>query len=256
MKIAIIGQGAIASYVRQNLPDGIVEIVRILRPGTPATGAPRAITSISDLPDMTDLVVDCAGHGALAAHGPAILARGTDVLTVSIGALADQILFDRLQDAARTGAAKLHLATGAIGGLDALRAACTGPMQSVTYTGRKPPAGWQGSPAEDILDLAKLDTATTHFSGTARQAAIAYPKNANVAAAVALAGIGLDATWVELIADPDATGNTHEIRASGQFGELQFHITGSGLPDNPRSSALAAMSVISALAERQKNIVF
>lgn len=256
MQIAIIGQGAIGGYVRAHLPDGVIEVARIVRRGNESAGDPPRINTVGDLPAGVDLVVDCGGHAALAMHGPAALARGIDVLTVSLGALADQALYDQLQDAARTGGAKLQLASGAIGGLDALRAACIGPMQSVTYKGRKPPAGWLGSPAADALDLDALTEPATHFTGTARQAALAYPKNANVAAAVALAGIGLDATWVELIADPQAQGNTHEIHATGQFGELHFQITGKGLPDNPRSSALAAQSVVSALAERQKSILF
>ncbi|WP_296427143.1 aspartate dehydrogenase [Yoonia sp.] len=256
MQIAIIGHGAIANYVRARLPHGIHEAAQIVRPGKETPDNPPRISAIADLPSGVDLVVDCGGHAALAAHGPAALTKGIDVLTVSLGALADQALYDQLLAAAQTGGAHLHLASGAIGGLDALRAACAGPMQSVTYKGRKPPAGWQGSPAENVLDLAALTKATPHFTGSARHAALAYPKNANVAAAVALAGIGMDATWVELIADPAAAGNIHEIHAVGQFGELHFQITGKGLPDNPCSSALAAMSVVSALAEWQKRIVF
>ncbi|WP_439154062.1 aspartate dehydrogenase [Yoonia sp.] len=256
MRIAIIGHGAIATYVRAHLPEGIFEVAQVVRPGKDASGDPPCISAIDDLPADVRLLVDCGGHAALAAHGPGALAGGIDVLTVSLGALADQALHDQLLAAAQTGGSKLQLASGAIGGLDALRAACVGPMQSVTYTGRKPPAGWRGSPADDALELDALTEPKTHFTGTARQAALAYPKNANVAAAVALAGIGLDTTWVELIADPQAQGNTHEIHAVGQFGELHFQITGKGLPDNPRSSALAAMSVVSALAERQKSVLF
>ena len=92
--------------------------------------------------------------------------------------------------------------------------------------------------------------------GTARQAALGYPKNANVAAAVALAGIGFDGTQVALIADPTITTNIHEITAKGAFGSFQFTISGNGLPGNPKSSALAAMSIVSDLAERQKRIGF
>lgn len=107
-----------------------------------------------------------------------------------------------------------------------------------------------------MLDVNTLTRSATHFSGTARQAALAYPKNANVAAAVALAGVGFDDTRVELIADPNIATNIHEITAEGTFGSFRFEISGHGLPDNPRSSALAAMSVMADLVERQKHIGF
>ena len=129
MQVAIIGHGAIATYVRQHLPHGITETAQIVcsgkeAHGKEAPGDPPRISEVDDLPMGVDLVVDCGGHAALVAHGPAALARGIDVLTVSLGALANQALYDLLQNAAKTGRTKLHLASGAIGGLDALRAAC------------------------------------------------------------------------------------------------------------------------------------
>ena len=83
-----------------------------------------------------------------------------------------------------------------------------------------------------------------HFSGNARDAALEYPKNANVAASVALAGIGFDDTRVELVADPGIDRNVHEVLARGDFGRCEFCIEGLALPGNPRSSAITAMSVV------------
>ncbi|MBP5857468.1 aspartate dehydrogenase [Marivibrio halodurans] len=255
MVIGIIGRGAIGRYVSDTLTArGIgprTVLVRANRMGEPPRDGPLHVDTVADLPDDTTLMIDCAGHAALSEHGPAILERGIDLVTVSLGALADQALHDRLRAAAEAGQARLRLASGAIGALDSLQAARVGGLDRVTYIGRKPPSGWKGSPAEEHLDLDALNEATTHFAGSAREAALRYPKNANVAAAVALAGAGFDDTRTELIADPASTANIHEIHAEGRFGTFSFRIEGRALPDNPRSSALAAMSVIAAV-ERER----
>lgn len=256
MKVGLIGKGAIARYVLEKISAQEHEIGAILvRPGKVTPGAALEVDTVETLPADLDLMIDCAGHEALATFGPQILARGTDMITVSIGALADAGTEAALVEAARTGQSKLHLASGAIGALDCLNAARTGKLVSVTYTGRKPPQGWRGSAAENKLDLDGLTRgAETHFEGSAREAALEYPKNANVAAAVALAGLGLDATQVQLIADAEVAQNIHEVTAEGDFGKFNFRISGNALPGNPRSSALAAMSVLSKLDQLTREV--
>lgn len=250
--IAIIGCGAIGEAVANYLADhkNVVIAVAIINPGRESRACDvygedvEIAHDIGDLSTHVDLAVDCAGHAALRQHAEALLSRGIDLITVSSGALADDGLFARLIDAAQYGGAQLRVVSGAIGALDALSAGSVGALTQVTYRGRKPPQGWRGSAAEQKLDLDALSAAAVHFSGSARDAALEYPKNANVAASVALAGIGLDATKVELIADPRVTRNVHEIVAEGDFGRFEFRIEGETLPDNPRSSALTAMSVV------------
>lgn len=261
MKLGIIGDGAISRYARGKAVEHGHEITALLlRPQRIAEDSADGVLRVSMVPDLPveiEHMVDCAGHSALHAYGADILRGGIDLTTVSIGALADQSLLDELEQAAATGGSKLYLASGAIGALDCLRAARVGALTSVTYIGRKPPQSWKGSPAESRLDLDALRTgAATHFSGSAREAATQYPKNANVAAAVALAGIGFDDTQVELIADADVTENIHEIEATGEFGSFSFAIRGHSLAENPRSSALAAMSVVSSLEQASQNIIF
>jgi aspartate dehydrogenase len=250
--IAIIGCGAIGEAVAGALADyEHIEIgVAIVEPGMESRARDvfgddvEIAHKIEDVSTRVVLAADCAGHPALRQHGEAILSRGIDLVSVSSGALADAELCDRLVLAAQRGGTQLRMVSGAIGALDALSAASVGNLTNVTYRGRKPPKGWRGSPAESKLDLDALSRATVHFSGSARNAALEYPKNANVAASVALAGIGLDDTTVELIADPAAEHNTHEIVAEGDFGRFEFRIEGKSLPDNPRSSAITAMSVV------------
>ena len=250
--IAIIGYGAIAEAVAGYLAghDNVEVSVAIVKRGADSRARDvfgsgvEVANNIDDVSTRVDLAVDCAGHAALRQHGEAILSKGIDLISVSSGALADAGLHDRLATAAQRGKSQLRIVSGAIGALDALSAGSVGALTQVTYRGRKPPKGWRGSPAESKLDLDSLSGATLHFSGNARDAALEYPKNANVAASVALAGIGFDNTKVELIADPGLTRNVHEVLAEGDFGRYEFRVEGRSLPDNPRSSALTAMSVV------------
>lgn len=261
--IAIIGCGAIGESVARYLTDidNTSIGVAIVEPGMESQAGSvfgkdvEVTNSFGDVSTQIDLAVDCAGHPGLRQHGEAILARGINLISVSSGALADAALYDGLADAARNGGSQLRLVSGAIGALDALSAGSVGSLTQVTYRGRKPPKGWRGSPAESKLDLDALSGAIIHFSGSARNAALEYPKNANVAASVALAGIGFDNTKVELIADPDIERNVHEIVAEGVFGRYEFRIEGNSLPDNPRSSAITAMSVVREILKPVSTII-
>lgn len=186
-------------------------------------------------------MVEAAGHDAVRTHVPEILRRGVDVLCISIGALADDALLGEITAAADAGRSRLLLASGAVGSLDALRAARTLGLDTVTHTIRKPLDALPDVPrtgkAEDVVV----------FTGTARAAALTFPTNANVVAAVGLAGMGLDKTKVEIIGSATTTRNSHEIHAAGAFGELAFHISNRPDPTSPRSSVLAAGSLAAAL---------
>ncbi len=258
MDVLLLGYGAIGTYVARQLKQDrrIRRVVVLCRPGRRdhvlRTLGPNIelLESLADADNRFSVAVECAGHQALQEHGPILLASGVNLIAASTGALADAALAARLHDAAASGNTQLELVSGAVGAIDALAAARIGGLSRVVYRGRKPPAGWRGSPADGVLDLNALTEAAVHFSGTAREAALQYPRNANVASTVALAGIGLDETEVELIADPGVSANIHEIEAEGQFGRLSFQIAGNALPDNPKSSALTAMSIVAAVRRR------
>lgn len=264
LSVLLVGYGPIAAYVGAALADDPrFAIAGVLaRPGREDAARARlgpdaqVWTASQTIPDgAVDIAADCAGAPGLRAHGPALLARGIDVVSLSVGALADDSLAADLRRAADAGRARLELAPGAIAGLDGLSAAAVGGLRSVAYTARKPPAGWKGTPAEAALDLDALREPAEHFRGPAREAARLYPKNANVAAAVALAGLGLDATEAVLIADPTLDANRHEVTADGAFGRLRLTLDGRPLPDNPKSSAIAAMSLVRTIRRRADRIV-
>jgi aspartate dehydrogenase len=207
------------------------------------------------LPEKPDFALECAGHGAVQVTVIALLRSGVDVIVASVGALADSGLAERLEVAASDGRSQVTLIPGAIAGIDALSAAGASGVDTVAYVGRKPPQAWTGTPAEEQFDLNAIRAPTTIFSGNARSAARAFPKNANVAAMIALAGIGFERTDVTLIADPTVSNNTHTIHARGRFGELQIMVSARPLAENPKTSELAALSVLRAIRNKVSAVV-
>ena len=260
--VVLIGFGAIGQAILQGLQrlpgpprlrvsHVVVRAERVTQVQAQLDGSAAGdIQAVAAVPFAARLLLECAGHSALAEHVLPALAGGTECALLSVGALAEAGLAERLAQAAGQGGTQLHLLSGAIGGIDALAAAARAGLDEVRYTGRKPPRGWQGTPAETVVDLADLRAPAVIFEGTAREAARLYPRNANVAATVSLAGLGLDATQVRLVADPGVSDNIHELSARGAFGELQLTLRGRPLPDNPKTSALTVLSALRFLHNR------
>lgn len=253
--VAIIGFGAMARSVTAALGrrgGGIAIRSALLRPGS-TTRPPSGIARYEIVDDLIAarpaLVVECATHEAVATAVPALLAAGIDTVIASVGALGKPEILEAVREAAARGGARAIVATGAIGGLDALRSAACAGLSEVAYTGIKPAQAWKGTPAEARLDLDALTENTVFFEGSAREAARDYPKNANVTAAVALAGVGFDETRVRLVADVSG-GNRHVVTAKGPFGEFEIALRNAPLPDNPKTSWLAALSVEQAIRAR------
>jgi aspartate dehydrogenase len=260
-QVLLIGYGAIAGEVKRAATEtGLFSIGAVLvRPGR-REAVQRdldvpVIDGLGDLQFKPALAAECASHEAVRAYGPALLRRGIDLVVTSIGALGDDGLYSELQSAARQGGAQVVLPAGAVPGIDAISAARFGGLETVSYTSRKPPGAWKGTPAEQVVDLGGLSEAFVHYTGSARAAARDYPKNANVAATVALAGLGFDRTEVRMIADPGVSENIHEIKVSGSFGVMELTIKGRPLPSNPKTSSLAAYSAIRAIVNKLAPVV-
>jgi aspartate dehydrogenase len=254
--VALIGGGSIARVIVRELLDHHREISlagALVHDQAKALahGLPDTVRLTSSLPELLGwrpaLIAECAGHAGLAEYGAPVLEHGTDLVVASVGALADRLLEERLRAAAAAGGAHIRIPSGAVGALDALASAKLGGLHHVRYVGRKPVAAWRGTRAEHEMDLDAVKTATVVFEGSAREAALAFPQNANVAAAIALSGVGFDATRVTLIADPAALRNEHLIEAEGLFGKLTFSVAGTPLPGNPKTSSLAAYSLLRSL---------
>jgi aspartate dehydrogenase len=247
--VTLVGFGAIGRAIYQRLQSNRLCKVTAIVVRSSSVNALQAelgtnVRVIDTVPSDAKLVLECAGHEALKAHVLPALKAGVECAVLSVGALAEAGLPEALEAAAALGNTQVHLLSGAIGGIDAIAAAKIEGLDQVTYSGRKPPLGWKGSAAEKLIDLQSISNATTFFEGSAREAASQYPKNSNVAATIALAGLGLDNTQVKLIADPGITENIHEIDISGAFGSMQLVMKGKPLADNPRTSALTVLSAL------------
>jgi aspartate dehydrogenase len=262
-RVSLIGYGAIGHEIHAALrlrsaeasTPTLAGVLDLFRPEDLPAGVPFA-PSIEDLIETEpDIIVECAGHAAVAAYAEQVLNAGIDIIIISIGALADAELEGRLRQSAGKGGAQIILPSGAIAAIDALGAARRAGLSSVTYRSRKPPHAWAGVAGASQIDLASLTQAAILYSGTAREAARLYPKNANVAATVAMAGLGFDATRVELVADPAAVRNSHSIHAEGAFGRLHMEIENAPSARNPRTSAITAYSILHSIENRNAAIV-
>jgi aspartate dehydrogenase len=203
---------------------------------------------------MPDVVIEAASRSAVGAWGPVALELGMDFVPCSTGALCDAELFEALLASGRRGGGQVLLPAGALAGLDGLAAASRLELERVTHIITKPPAAWHGTEAMSLVDLATLTAPAVFFEGTARDAARRFPANANAAATVALATLGLDRTHVQLVADPAARTNSHQLRAYGEFGRLTLTVENAALADNPKSSRLTALSLVR-LLENQSSIL-
>ncbi|WP_147127736.1 aspartate dehydrogenase [Shimia ponticola] len=246
MHIALIGFGSIGRELHARFADTEGMTLSALT-RSPITDAPPELRQVHSLNALLegrpDLVVECAGQGAVREFGATVLNSGTPLLIASVGALADPTLERDLHTAAKAGRAQLILPSGAIGGLDLLRAVSAEGDTTVSYIGTKPPAAWKGTAAEDRVDLDTLEQPSEFFSGWGREAVSIFPKNANVVAALALAGPGFERVKVSLVADPSVSGNIHSYQVTSPACSYEMKIIGAPSSGNAKTSLTTVLSI-------------
>jgi len=259
VRLVLIGWGALNRAVVPQLNESL-EVVGVasrqpLKREDLPTGA-QWIGSVDELADLRpDLVAEAASYDAVVPWGHAALRCGADVVVSSVAAFADQARLVALRDLAEANDRKVVIQPGALAGVEALAAARLLGLDGVEHRIIKPPSAWRGTLAEELVDLDRLTEAEEFFSGSAAETAVQFPKNANVAMTSALAGVGPETTRVVLIADPTALMNRHELLARGSFGRLDVLVGNHPLPDNPKTSALAALSMARVLNNFSPGVV-
>ncbi len=243
MKVGILGCGAIANLILDFALEEELDVIlkcfydrdmkRAKKMASKVDGT--ATLSIEDMLNQVDLVVEAASPQAVVETVPQILKNGKDVIVMSVGALMDPELKNQLEKIASRNNSKIYIPSGAIAGIDAVKAASIGKITEVTLVTRKPPESLGISTCkEKIL-----------YEGKASDAVLKFPININVAATLSIAcGKEVD---VKIFADPTADRNSHEIHVVGDFGELKTTTQNVSCPNNPKTSVLAAYSVIKLL---------
>lgn len=253
-RILLIGYGAIASDVLDALPLVIDQselgVLHRQKSENNLSASFKHFSNVESVRDWNpDLVIEAAGHEAVKSSVPVFLEYGIPVLVSSVGALHDVELFQRLLDLAEHGKTKLLLPSGAIGALDYVRAFRFTKEQKIVYESRKPLAAWQKELETLGYELSSINDPVVLFEGVAREAARLYPANLNVAATLALAGIGMDETKVRVIADPSLKGNQHHIHAQSDHGEMHVRFENTVSLANPKSSRIVAKSIVAVVQQ-------
>jgi aspartate dehydrogenase len=254
LKVGLAGLGAVGLEVARRIEAGIpglalaaisVRDIDKARRNLPQAGNGIAVLAADALAQSCDVVVECLPPALFRAVATPTIEGGRIFMPLSVGKLLEN--WDFVGRAKETGA-RILVPTGALIGLDAVRAAAEGTIHSVTMITRKPPNGLEGAPylVERGISLKDLKAPLKVFDGAAREGARGFPANVNVAAALSLAGIGPDRTRLEIWADPGVTRNTHRIEVDADTARFSMMI--ENIPsENPRTGRIVALSTIAAL---------
>ena len=244
MKVAVVGCGAIGGEVVRaaSAMEGIEEVwIHDIDPDATRLLArlPKVhvAKNASEAIGKARLLIEAANKGVVQTAVREALAAGKGAMLMTVGALADDALRADLLHLATSTGGKIYIPSGAVMGVDGVKAAAAGDLKSVTLVTTKPPAGLKS----------ESDRWTLLFSGPAREAIEKFPKNVNVAATLSLAGLGFDKTHVQVAMDPLATRNSHKLIIEGNFGRARIEVENLPSPTNPATSYMASLSAIALL---------
>lgn len=263
LKVSIIGCGAIGSAVAQiiekdfakkvelaalcdidkNKTDSLLKVLKT---------SPQ-ILSLGESIRVSDLVIEAASSEVVEEVVKRCIKHSKDVIIMSIGGfIGKEYLFDLVQDSNTY----IHLPTGALCGLDGVKAANEAKIEEVQLISRKPPRSLKGAPylKDNNIDLDKIERETEIFSGTVREAISGFPKNVNVSALLSIVGKGADETKIKIITSPEYKTNSHQIIVKGDFGRLEAKTDNFPSPTNPKTSYLAILSCIATLRRIMSHI--
>jgi aspartate dehydrogenase len=262
LKAALIGGGAVAAYlipefIRRRAAD--VVSVYDIEEGKAALLISRFGLVAEEFPpdeakDICEVLVECAHPDAVEGVVRAAAEKGIPAVVLSVAGLVRHPELARLEG---NDGFRLIVPSGAVAGMDYLRALPPGEIRTVTLTTVKPPAAFPATPemAKLLRGVSRARERVTIFDGDVNEATRLFPKNINVAATIALAGIGPERTRVRVVADPKARRNTHTLVVASDAGEMAVTLENLPLEENPGTSRIAALSVLNAILSIEKRLL-
>jgi len=255
LKIGIVGCGAIGSslakFVKHDLSKSaeLAAIYDVDKNKSALISKKLSVNSLEQLIKKADLVIECASARSSWGIAKASLSAGRDVMVMSVGGLIDY--YRQLRSLAKLHEAKVYIPSGAISGIDALKAAGLDKIDSVIITTRKNPLSFRGVKFVETkgIKLDKIKKDMVLFFGPAKEAVKYFPQNINVAAVLSLAGIGPDKTQVKIIASPKVHKNIHEITIKSRAANIFTRTENILHPDNPKTSFLAVLAAVATLKQ-------
>ncbi|MFH0855024.1 MAG: aspartate dehydrogenase [Candidatus Omnitrophota bacterium] len=258
-KIGIVGCGAIGSSLAKAIVASFAQEAKLcslydlngglsMRLSREVSGSPGlSMENPGQLIKKSDLVIEAASAKVSWGIAKAVLSSGKDVMIMSVGGVSNRL--KELTSLARKNNARVYIPSGAIAGIDALKAAGVGRINKVVLTTTKNPLSFKGVKylEDKRIDLAGIKKETVLFSGKAAEAVKYFPQNINVAAVLSLAGIGENKTQVRIIVSPKVAKNTHEIRIESPAASIFTRTENTLHPDNPKTSFLAVLSAVAML---------
>lgn len=262
MNLGVIGLGVIGKAVVKAVDEGEVPFaVPAAATRTPENAraflaslkrAPR-LTDLAGVVESADVILEASGGDTVEAICRAALPLGKSVIVNSVGALLER---GDLIALAEKHKARIMIPSGAIIGLDGLKGAAAGRIDSVTMTTRKPPPSLKGAPFIEArgIDVDAMKEPTLIFEGSPLEACKGFPANVNVSAAVSFAGIGPRRTKMRIMCDPTIKRNIHEVEVVGEFGRSFIRI--ENVPtENHRTGILTYLSNIQFLRQQTATLV-
>ena len=258
MKVGIAGTGAIGLRVARALDAGDIPGFHLAAISArrseraaevnSALATPVPVRDFAGLAEHCDVIIECLPPQLFPEITRPVLMAGKTLIVLSASQL---LLHGDLIDLAEEHGGKIIVPSGAMLGLDALKAAAVGTITSVSMITRKPVAGLEGAPylVKNGIDLSGITEPVCIMSGSVSQIAREFPANVNVAAAISLAGLGPERTTLEIWADPGVTRNVHSVQVASDSSDFNMSIEGRPSDENPATGRITAQSVIALLRQ-------